>query len=196
MRSPSWDQPQVTLPQPHGAIQGCRGCLAVPRRKAKLPPRCILAESSADFSPISQVVRCQPGKKEKLRVPFLLGINCMARDIVLCCQVAPAGAALALTGLWALPFSACELNGMQGRFQEVVRPGCRNPQNLSLRYSGPNGHSHPLVISLHKTWPGCLGSRLGGRGPAAQMCAPGGLSAEPRGVAGHLPPHRSRSCEK
>lgn len=77
MRSPSWDQPQVTLPKPHGAIRGCRGCLAVPRRKAKLPPRCTLAESSTDFSPISQDVLCQPGKKERLRVPFLLGINCM-----------------------------------------------------------------------------------------------------------------------
>lgn len=76
MRSPSWDQPRVTLPLPHGAMWGCRGCLAAHKRKAKLPSRCTLAESSADFSPISQYVLCQPGMKERLKAPFLLGINC------------------------------------------------------------------------------------------------------------------------
>lgn len=39
-----------------------------------------------------------------------------------------------------------------------------------------------------------LGSRLGSRGQAAQMCTQKrGLSVQPRGAAGHLTPRRSQS---
>ena len=95
--------------------------------------------------------------------------------------------------------SAHELSEMWGRGSE----GCG--QTLLQKASDFLAERQWLLSLLtvsgnyacaNRGW-GCFSSRLGGRGQAAQMCAwKRGLSAEPRGAAGHLTPHCSHSTEK